>query len=137
MAKYKVLLDGETQMYTDIENRMLDLALCKGIACDDTSLENSERDIEEMLERENAERRDSYDGRRSSNSELLKSVRSSRDFWNEKKLRPTKGDKAIARAKEFLDKKREEEKLALSRLSPNKQFTKKPNDNENEENYNK
>ncbi len=51
-------------------------------------------------------RRGSYDGRRSSNSELLKSVRSRRDFWNEK-VSPRRGDKCIARAKEFLDKKRE------------------------------
>ena len=33
-------------MYTDIENNMVDIALYKGLACDDTSIEESEREIE-------------------------------------------------------------------------------------------
>ena len=39
MAKYKALADGEIQMYTDIENQLVDLAICKGIACDDSDIE--------------------------------------------------------------------------------------------------
>ena len=46
MAKYKAILDGEIQMYTDIENRMISLAECKGIACEDTSLEDFEEELQ-------------------------------------------------------------------------------------------
>ena len=45
MAKYKAILDGEIQMYTDIENRMINLAQCKGIAGDDSSLEEFEDEL--------------------------------------------------------------------------------------------
>ena len=62
MAKYRALMDGEVHMYTDIENGMLDLALCKGLACDDTSVEESEREIEERLKKERLERLDDDDG---------------------------------------------------------------------------
>ena len=45
MAKYKAILDGEIQMYTDIENRMISLAQCKGIAGEDSSLEEFEDEL--------------------------------------------------------------------------------------------
>ena len=45
MAKYKAILDGEIQMYTDIENRMINLAQCKGIAGEDSSLEEFEDEL--------------------------------------------------------------------------------------------
>ena len=85
LAKYKALKQGEMQMYTDIENNLVELALCKGLACDDTSVEESERAIEEQLNKVKKIRPedDDYDGRRSENSELLDSVRSSMDFWKD------------------------------------------------------
>ena len=57
MAGYKAILDGEIQMYTDIENKVMDLAACKGRAFDDSSMEESERELLEMLEEERQERR--------------------------------------------------------------------------------
>ena len=36
IAKYRAIQDGEMQMYSDIENRMLTLAQMKGIACQDS-----------------------------------------------------------------------------------------------------
>ena len=62
-------------MYTDIENRVLDLAACKGLAFEDSSMEEDERELNEMLDEEKKLRKDDdYDGRRSDNSELLRSV---------------------------------------------------------------
>ena len=83
MAKYKAVLDGEIQMYTDIENRMINLAQCKGIAAgDDSSLEEFEEELQEQLtKRKKMCNQSDYDGRRSSNSEMLKSVRSSKNYW--------------------------------------------------------
>ena len=77
MAKYKVLQDGEMQMYTDIENELMELAIIKGIACDDSDVENSEREIEAELTLRRIAGNDSHDGRRTDNSEKLHSIRSS------------------------------------------------------------
>ena len=82
MAKYKAVLGGEIQMYTDIENELMDLAACKGKAFEDSSIEESEREIDDAIEAEKVQRDDSeYDGRRSYNSELLDSIRSENDYW--------------------------------------------------------
>ena len=77
MAQYKAIQDGEIQMYTDIENRLIDLATCKGIACEDTSVEESERAIEDALAERINQDFHAHDGRRTENSEILHSVRSS------------------------------------------------------------
>ena len=45
MAKYKTLRDGEIQMFSDIENELVDLAAVKGIAFENSSIEESEREI--------------------------------------------------------------------------------------------
>ena len=69
-------------MYTDIENRMISLAECKGIACEDTSIEDFEEELQAQLtKREKMCNISDYDGRRSDNSEVLKSVRSSKNYW--------------------------------------------------------
>ena len=82
MAKYKTLLDGEIQMFSDIENELVDLAAVKGIAFENSSIEESEREIFEQIDEEKAMRGDDlYDGRRSQNSELLKSIQSNHDYW--------------------------------------------------------
>ena len=57
-------------MYQDIENKMLDLAICKGLACDDVDIELEEQRIENELNLQRFKRDDSEYGRRSTNSEL-------------------------------------------------------------------
>ena len=37
-------------MYDDIDNKMIELAMCKGLACDDISIEENEWEIEKKLE---------------------------------------------------------------------------------------
>ena len=81
MAKFKALRDGEMQMYTDIENRLIDLATMKGAAFEDDSMEEKEREIESDMEERGINNVDNNYGRRSNNSELLGSVNSSQDFW--------------------------------------------------------
>ena len=81
-------------MYTDIENRIIDLAICKGVACNDSSVEEEEKRIEEELE----ERRgDGEEGRRSNNSELLHSVRSSKEYWQALKKKINKEEEPRVR----------------------------------------
>ena len=64
-------------MFSDIENDLVDLAAVKGLAFENSSMEESEREIFEQIDEEKALRGiDDYDGRRSQNSELLKSVQS-------------------------------------------------------------
>ena len=55
----------------------MDLALVKGIACDNSDIEDSEREIEAALTLRQLEGTESHDGRRADNSEKLNSVRSS------------------------------------------------------------
>ena len=50
LAKYKTMRMGDVQMYQDIENNMMDLAACKGVAYEDESMEEYERAIESDLE---------------------------------------------------------------------------------------
>ena len=81
IAKYKSLQDGDMQMLQDIENQMIDLASLKRQAFDDSSIEENEREIESELGHLGLLDLDNNFGRRSSNSELLESVRSSQDYW--------------------------------------------------------
>ena len=81
LAKFKSMRQGDIQMYCDIENNMMDLAACKGIAYEDESMEEYERAIESDLEQRGYNNPDANFGRRSQNSELLNSVHSSQDFW--------------------------------------------------------
>ena len=84
MAQYRALKEGETQVYVDIDNDLLDLAFKKGMACNNERVEKEERGVLKEIEHTKRVRHDRhYTGRRSSDSELLDSVRSSEDFWNE------------------------------------------------------
>ena len=63
---------------------MLDIAFKKGIACNNERVEIEERGVLKEIENTKRVRHDRhYTGRRSSDSELLDSVRSSEDYWNE------------------------------------------------------
>ena len=81
IAQYKSIKAGDISMYTDIENRMIDIATCKGKALEDSSIEEYERAIESDMEERGVKKAENNFGRRSDNSELLKSVRSSEDYW--------------------------------------------------------
>ena len=81
LAKYKSLRDGDIQMYQDIENQMVDLAMCKGKAFDDSSMEEKEREIESDLDHRGLNTQDNHFGRQSENSERLLSVASEDDYW--------------------------------------------------------
>ena len=70
------------QMYSDIENRVLTLAQMKGIACQDSQLEDFEEELQQQLtRRKKLCNQSDYEGRRSNNSEILDSVRSSKNYW--------------------------------------------------------
>ena len=63
---------------------MLDIAFKKGIACNNERVEVEERGVMKEIEHTKNVRLDRhYTGRRSSDSELLDSLRSSEDYWNE------------------------------------------------------
>ena len=120
MAAYRALKEGETQIYVDIENDLLDLPFKKGLACNNERIEISERGLIEDIEQIKKERRDrTYDGRRSDDSELLDSVRSSEDYWNDY------GDElglgtTIIRAKRSIERKRKKkEGMKPKGLKPN------------------
>ena len=81
MAKYKTLRDGDIHMYNAIEDRLVDLATCKGKAFSDSSIEEYERGIESELEEMGLNHADANFGRKSANSELLGSINSSCDYW--------------------------------------------------------
>ena len=84
MAQYRALKEGETQVYVDIDNDLLDLAFKKGMACNSERVEGEERGVLKEIEHTKRARQDRhYTGRRSSDSELLDSLRSSEDYWNE------------------------------------------------------
>ena len=51
------------------------------MACDDSDIEDYEKIIERGLKVRREKDEDTHDGRRSDNSELLHSVRSSKEFW--------------------------------------------------------
>ena len=65
IAKYKTIKDGDMQMYQDIENAMIDLATCKGVAFSDSSMEEVEREIESDLEERGINNPDNFFGRKS------------------------------------------------------------------------
>ena len=81
MAQYKAVKAGDAQMFQDIENQMIDLALCKGLAFEDSSIEEFERGVDSDLEDRGLNNPDCHFGRRSQNSELLGSVAASQDYW--------------------------------------------------------
>ena len=84
MAQYRALKEGETQVYVDIDNDLLDLAYTKGMACNNERVEEEERGVMKEIEHTKRVRHDRhYTGRRNSDPELLDSVRSSEDYWNE------------------------------------------------------
>jgi len=64
-------------MFTDVENQMIDIATLKRNALEDSSIEENEREIESELGHQGMLNLDNNFGRRSENSELLQSVRSS------------------------------------------------------------
>ena len=57
MAKYKAVRDGDILMFDEIDQRVVDLAACKGKALDDSEFEEEEREIEEMLKEEQLEKK--------------------------------------------------------------------------------
>ena len=83
LAKYKTLKDGDIKMYQDIENKMIDLAICKGKCFDDSSMEEMEHEVESDFEKRDLNKAEMNFGRRSENSELHESIRSSHDYWQE------------------------------------------------------
>ena len=50
MAMYRALKEGETQVYVDIDNDLLDLPFKKGMACNDEQIEHEERDLIQEIE---------------------------------------------------------------------------------------
>ena len=60
---------------------MVDLAYIKSLALEDSSVEEYERELESELGQRGLLTLDDNYGRRSDNSELLQSVRSSQDYW--------------------------------------------------------
>ena len=104
MARYKTLLDGEIQMYTDIENDLMEIAEIKGIACDDSEIEMEEREIEAGLTLRRIEGTESHDGRRSDNSEKLHSIRSSREFWQKIEAENKNENTNIARVQKLANR---------------------------------
>lgn len=101
MAKYKSIKAGELHLYQEIENQLVDLALCKGKAFEDSSMEEKERAIESELDQRGLNNPDNNFGRRSDNSELLGSVISDEDYWQDiidsKRLTKERGRSIIAR----------------------------------------
>ena len=83
MAQYKAIQDGQIQLYQDIENQLVDLAFCKGKAFSDSSMEEKERSIESSLDERGLNNPNFNFGRQSTNSELLQSVKSSEDFFED------------------------------------------------------
>ena len=81
IAKYKTIREGDMHLYQDIENQMVDLAMCKAKAFEDSSIEEYERAIESDLEERGLNNPDNNFGRRSDDSELLHSVASSQNYW--------------------------------------------------------
>ena len=55
--------------------------MCKGLAFEESSIEEYERAIESDIEDRGMNNPDFNFGRNSQNSELLRSVRSSNDYW--------------------------------------------------------
>ena len=47
---YRALKEGETQVYVDIDNDLLDLPFKKGMACNDEQIEHEERDLIQEIE---------------------------------------------------------------------------------------
>lgn len=101
IARYKTIMDGDLQCFQDIENQLIDMAMVKRKAFDDSSMEEYERAIESDLEERGLNNPDCYFGRRSDNSELLGSVNSSQDYWqrfeDKQKLHKYRGRSLIAR----------------------------------------
>ena len=84
MAQYKAVKEGDVLMFDEIDRRAYDLAAIKGKALEDSEFEEEEREIDEMLDEEKKDRKQedkSNYGRRSDNSELLKSVHSDKNYW--------------------------------------------------------
>ena len=65
LAKFKSLKIPDVQMYTDIENNLIDLATIKGAAFSDSSMEERERSIESDLKNRGLANPDTYYGRQS------------------------------------------------------------------------
>ena len=62
---------------------MVDLAFCKGKAFSDSSMEEKERSIESSLDERGINNPNFNFGRQSTNSELLASIKSSEDFFED------------------------------------------------------
>ena len=75
--------------------------MCKGKAFDDSSMEEKERAIESELDGRGLNNPDNNFGRRSDNSELLGSVISDEDYWQDlidsKRVQKERGRSLIAR----------------------------------------
>lgn len=81
MAQFKSLCDGDLMMFTDIENKLIDMATIKGKCFEDSSMEEDEREVDSDLEQRGLLSPEHNFGRRSDNSELHNSIRSSQDYW--------------------------------------------------------
>lgn len=68
-------------MFLDIENKMIDMATLKGKCFEDSSMEEYEHEIESEIEKRGLNSAELNFGRRSDNSELHNSIRSSHDYW--------------------------------------------------------
>ena len=76
--------DGDLQMYDEIESQMLNMAVIKGKAFDDSEIIEDELEILEDLSERGINNPEANFGRQSEDSEALHSVRSSVDYWQEK-----------------------------------------------------
>ena len=81
LARFKAINGKDSALYQELNSNRVDLAFIKGVGLEDSSLEEVERLIEQNRIQEASNSDSSNDGRRSDNSELKLSVRSSQNFW--------------------------------------------------------
>ena len=114
LARYKTIMQGDVQMYQEIENRLIDLATIKGRAFDDSSMEEYERGVESDLEERGMNQPDNNFGRKSENSERLGSIDSDKDYWQEFEVRKVKHNNRERTIKARNEKTKDEAKQAAN-----------------------
>lgn len=82
IAAYKAIKVGDVELFKDIKGKKVDLAQCKGYGLSDSSIEESDRKHNNSRKKEHGYM-DDEDGRRSENSEAVKSIRSSESYWED------------------------------------------------------
>jgi hypothetical protein len=107
IAKFKAMRDSDLHLYDDLDSGKIDLAHVKGLAFEDSEFEEEERILNHMRNVKKQKDEDtSSDGRRSSNSELRVSVRSSYNYFM--KLEENKGERTFT--KQYQDKRQKQRK---------------------------